>query len=341
MLITPQYTTGTVPGFAGGPGTGLLETLVDWCTSNSGTAGLDWTIELDQAAKDDDGVTTSYSDTYREVILSNTGMSGQENILIGMREYFYVATNKYGWNLNGYVVLPSTWNGAAPATHGLTGWDSTVKAWSQLPTIQLFNNEMAYWFYSTSEFIFVSVRVGTSYFQCYLGNGARYGSPQEYPYPLVVAGSHRGTESYQNGGYGPVRPSSDNDECSVMVVDPSGSFRRFYTSDDDAEVAILPMVGNSYTDTVGLSPGGSALIMPAIAVTDSYTTCLEYFNVGVFRRFNAQSEQIYVDEEANKWRCFAQGKNDYEYDFLAVFEEGNYSTTTTTTSSTSSTTTTT
>jgi len=336
MILTPQFKTGTVPGFAGGNNVGLLQTLVTWLTSNPGVSGLDWSLEFDDEARDDDGTTSSYGSTYREVILYNDGLSGNENIFIGMREFYYISSQLYGWNLNGYTSLPSTWNGAAATTHQLSDFSSTTKSWTMLPSLQLFNAEMAYWFYATSEFVFVAVRVGSSYYQCYLGNGARLGSPESYPYPLVIAGSERGDTSYQDGGFGPVRPMNDINECSNFIVDPAGTFKKF-----SGDLLVIPMQANTNTSPLVTSPNGAAILMPVFYITDTNVTCVQLYNVAAYRNLNTQSEEEVVDSDSNLWRIFAQGKNDYEYDWLAVLEQQNYTTTTTTVTSTSSTTTTT
>ena len=104
--VKVQHTTGSVPGFAGASGTGLLQTLVAWVTSNSGVPGLDWTVEMNQTVRDESGATLSGS-SFREVILSNTGLSGNEEIIIGLREYSYPSTNEYNIELNGYLAVPA------------------------------------------------------------------------------------------------------------------------------------------------------------------------------------------------------------------------------------------
>ena len=68
---------------------------------------------------------------------------------------------------------------------------------------------------------------------------------------------------------------------------------------------------------------------------------MQLYNIAAFRRQSAQSEQRYIDENDNKWRTFAQGKNDYNYDYLCCYEKADYTTTTTTTVTTTSTVTTT
>jgi hypothetical protein len=323
MLITPQVKIGTVPAFCGANGTGLLQTLVAWVTGTPATPGLDWVIEMNQESTNDDGVTISFPGRgHRQYILSNTGVSGNENIIIGMRESSTPASQIFEWVLNGYTYVPLTWNGHASGAHGLTISAST------LPCMQMFDNEIAYWFYSTKEFIFVSIRVGTSNFQCYLGNGARLGPPSSYPYPLCIAGSHEMGFSYTVGGYGPVRPNHDTSspyDISCFAIDAGGAYLKWPFG-----LRVVPGQQNQNVLAYGAAYNGAALIMPCFYTVEYQVTLFQLFNVGTWRKTNSQSEQEYVDEEGNKWRVFAQGKNDYEYDFLCVFEEAGVSTTTTT-----------
>lgn len=333
-FILPQHQTGNVPGFAGAVDVGLLATIVDFVTSASGTPGLDWTVEMNVNATDNNGDETAKGSNTKEVILSNTGISGNEDIYIGLREYYNAATNEYGLELNGYLSVPAGWNSHAAATHKLEGYDATRDHWTQLPVLQCFDQEMEYWFYSTQEFIFIALRVGTSYFQAYLGNGQRLGSPSEYPYPLVIAGSTVGNVSYQAGGFGPVRPGLDAadevGEYTCFFVDAQGSFNTM--------PIVEPMQGVSTTFSMDVTADGEAFMCP-VFYRDSDQTFLQLYNVFCIRVINMLSEVTYTDDDSRVYRAFAQGQTDFDYEFLAVLENDPslVVTTTTTTSSTTTT----
>lgn len=310
LLITPAYTTGSVPGFAGA--TGLLQTIVAYVTGAPGTPGRDWTVEMNRDITDNSGGTIVTSPQLKEVILSNTGISGLETIIVAMREYQYPSTSEWGIELNGHIVVPSGWNADAAATHGKTGWDTDRKHWKDLPHVQAADQQMDYWIYSTKEFIGFCVRVGTSYFQGYLGNGARLGTPSEYPNPLYIAGSEVGNISYQAGGNGPVRPK-DN---TYFFVDPNGAFR----SGTDCEV--LPMqLAPAYTDNVqvDLAPNGAVLLSP-VYVTTTQILAFQLWNTFAVRVMAPQPENYYDDINGLRFRIWPQGKNDYNYDFMAFYE---------------------
>ena len=319
------YSTGQVTAFKGA--SGLLQALIDWCTGDVNTPGRDWTVELNQEAKDPQGDTAD--STCKEVILSNTGMSGNENIIIGIREYEYAASNEYNWELNGYLSLPPAWNAHANISHGMDGYDTTREHWNELPILQLFDSTIPYWFYSTQEFIIVSVRISTAWYQCYLGNMMRFASPNEYPHPLVIAGSNVGSVDYQAGGGGPVRPL-DLGNYNVMCVTPANTW--------NINPVVEPMRNDSDTTSFVATPDNAALLIPAFYRENSI--CYgSLFNMFVFRRTNASSETLYTDPTTGRqYRTFAQGAGDFDYEFLAILEDpGTTTTTTTTTTSTTTT----
>lgn len=323
--IRPEVQTGSVTNFAGTVDTGLLQTLIDFVTSDPYTPGLDWQVEMNNPSTDEDQATTSYDTGYREVILSNVGVSGNENILIGIREYKYPSGNEYSWELNGYLSVPAGWNSHAQATHFLDSWDDDRKHWETLPILQCFDQEMEYWFYSTAEFIQVAIRVGTNYYQSYLGNGQRLGSPSEYPNPLVIAGSAVGNTSYQAGGNGPVRVAGRDaspiaGEFNAFFVDAQGVFQTV--------PYVEPMQGNSEARSVDDTDEGAAWMCPCF-YRDANNTYLQLYNMFVVRTINMLSEVTYEDENHRLFRAFAQGQTDNDYDFLSILEVIGSTTTTT------------
>lgn len=316
------YTTGTVPGFAGA--TGLLKAITDWVAA-AGGPGRDWTLELDQDAMKVDGITPVSAGNLREVILSNVGQSGNENIIVGLREYRYAASNEYNIELNGYIAVPPAWNSHAAATHNLDAYDTTRNHWTELPMLQCFDNEMTYWIYSSVEFIIVAVRVGTSYYQCYIGNGKRLSSPSEHPYPLVIAGSRVGNYGYQDDGGGPVRPWTG----TAFFINAASAF--------NTAPSVEPMQGNSDIISVDVTEDGAAFMSP-VFYRDSQATYLQLFNMFAIRTINMLGESTYEDPDGRRYRLFPQGITDYDYEFLAVLEDIGTSTSTTSTSTTTTTT---
>lgn len=192
--------------------------------------------------------------------------------------------------------------------------------------LQCFDNEMEYWFYSSQEFIGVAIRVGTSYYQCYLGNGKRLCAPSEHPWPLVIAGSNVGNKSYQDGGNGPVRPTTRDStpiagEFSAFFVDAAGAFNTTPYAE--------PMQGDTTLRSVDVTDGGAAFLCPCW-YRDADNCYMQLFNTFVVRTINMLSESTYTDPDGRQYRLFAQGLTDQDYEFLAFLEDIGTSTSTTT-----------
>ena len=181
------FTTGTVTQAHGA--TGLLQNvIIPWITGAGGTPGRDWTIEVNQNAKDQNQADTSHGATCKEYVLSNTGYSGSENVYIGFREHRRVAVALYGIELNIYNYDP-TWFADNRVLTGFTSYDTTNEGWTSMPVLQLIDSTMTYWIYASPARVVIVVKHSSGYFWAYLGQGKRLGSPNEYPFPLIAAGS--------------------------------------------------------------------------------------------------------------------------------------------------------
>lgn len=157
-----------------------------------------WTAELDQA----------YSGSNREVVLNGEG-GGTDEIFVGWRTFHNVPGDYYNFEL-----------------HGLTGYDSGLDFDEQVGISPGFfdasvennrhgayllahNTSIEYWLNIDSYRIIIFAKVGSAYFNAYLGFGNRFGTAGEIPYPMVVAGH---TSEYN-------APSSQS-QLSSGLVDP-------------------------------------------------------------------------------------------------------------------------
>lgn len=52
--------------------------------------------------------------------------------------------------------------------------------------IPLWNQPIPYWFSGNGQRVIVSAKVGTAYLSCYAGKILPFGTPQQYPYPLLI-----------------------------------------------------------------------------------------------------------------------------------------------------------
>jgi len=163
-----------------------------------GTPGQDWKQEFKRNTTDNGSPPTEpFGSDCKEVILTSKGISGQEFVCIGIREWEYPAQNAYGWDLNGYTWYNDDmdWN-ASSADHGMDEYDSDWGHWDKIPTLPLLDDTMTYWFFANRQRIVVIVKNSAQYDQCYLGFGRRFANPSDYHYPLVVFGSLSGNYNY-------------------------------------------------------------------------------------------------------------------------------------------------
>lgn len=115
--------------------------------------------------------------TGTELIMRGPGLSGQDEIYIGIRTYADVAGDRYGWELRGYGGFDPAQAyehqpGASPACY-----------------MPLWNAAIPYWLVANGQRIVLAARVSTVYEACYLGLIDRYMTPSQYPYPLYIAGA--------------------------------------------------------------------------------------------------------------------------------------------------------
>jgi hypothetical protein len=155
----------------------------------AGAAGQDWRLRLQQTSRDNLGAEEFPGEELQEVILENSGLSGQEKVIIGAREWKQPGIGAYGWDLNAYLqyTLATHWNSNFPQTgrsaYGLNNH------YTEHPVFALDDDAMSFWCYSNKQRIIVIAKVSGNYEGCYLGFGRRFGAPSSYPFPLLAIGS--------------------------------------------------------------------------------------------------------------------------------------------------------
>lgn len=121
----------------------------------------------------------------KQVIMKGSG-GGADNIYVGWRS-FSEGVDHYNWELHGFTGFTSTVGmdnqpGVSPGLHdGASGQQAGAY-------LLLHNTSIEYWFTITPYRITIVVKVGSKYFNAYLGWGNRFATITEYPYPAVVAG---------------------------------------------------------------------------------------------------------------------------------------------------------
>lgn len=170
-------------------------------------------------------VTTSGSE---ELILRGVGTSGTDYIYIGLKAYSITGgQGNYGLILNGF-----------------TGYNPLLSFYEQpgamqisdtLITLPLRNTDsIKYWFIANSRRVIIVAQVGSRWHQAYLGFGIPYGTPSQWPYPLII------------GGSGAVRNSGVNTGVPIEGTTSSNAIHAFWKPINvfDGVVGLSSNVGN-------------------------------------------------------------------------------------------------
>uniref|UniRef100_A0A6M3L1J2 Putative tail protein n=1 Tax=viral metagenome TaxID=1070528 RepID=A0A6M3L1J2_9ZZZZ len=119
-----------------------------------------------------------------ELILLGSGISGTEEIYVGVSGYFSVGSDYYNWRLNGFTGFDS---GLAFNLQPGAMTDAVYP-----PVVPLWNSPMTYWLIANGRRIVLVSKVSTRFEAMYLGFITPYGTPGQYPYPNFVGGSMMG-----------------------------------------------------------------------------------------------------------------------------------------------------
>ena len=314
-----------------------------------GAAGQDWRQEVNRNTR------SSYNPTYdepfgsdcKEVILSNKGISGAESVIIGIREWKYIAGSAWGWDLNLYTYLPEgdfDWNFHYAQT-GRNGYDATWEHFTEKPTLPLHDDTIYYWFYSNQQRIIVVAKVASNYESCYLGFGRRFGTPTDYPYPCIVSGSGYGNINFAStAAYHSfcIEAYHTDGAYSTWVVDPANNFLFFYST-TKLGVDLYPRrnfnnAGELYPDNLGRFIMTPVYAVPYNAANPN-TTLFDFDGVYHTMGFGIQSEDT-IKYNGRVHRVFQNIFRTNYYDYMAVDESATTTSSTTTSSTTTSSTTT-
>ena len=128
---------------------------------------------------------TTWSGSDKEVIMHGNG-GGTDSIYVGWRTFN--GSGYYNFELHGFTGYDSglphdEQPGASPGFH-----DATLSVNEAGAYLLSQNSTVYYWLNVNSYRIVMVVKVGSAYFNAYLGFGNRFGTVSEYPYPMCIAG---------------------------------------------------------------------------------------------------------------------------------------------------------
>lgn len=97
-----------------------------------------------------------------------------------------VASDIYGITLQGFTSYNSELaNDVQPGNQ------------SDVSGMALWNSSIPYWFIANGRRFMIIAKVSTTYSSCYAGFILPYATPAEYPYPMLVAGSHESATTHR------------------------------------------------------------------------------------------------------------------------------------------------
>lgn len=128
---------------------------------------------------------TTWSGSEKEVIMHGSG-GGSDAIYVGWRTFS--GSGYYNFELHGFTGYDSGLDhdeqpGASPGFH-----DATLDLNKHGCYLLCINSTLSYWLNINSYRMILIIKVGSAYFNAYLGFGNRFGTVSEYPYPMCIAG---------------------------------------------------------------------------------------------------------------------------------------------------------
>jgi hypothetical protein len=274
----------------------------------------------------------------KETILHNVGISGEDDVWIGMREWQYTTSSLYGWDCNVYSeALADDWNNPSNVLAERRSYDGTTEHWDKLPMFPLVDGAYDYWIYSTRARVIICVLIGTYYQVLYLGFGRRFGNPVDYAHPAIAAAPAWGNIAY------------DNSICRSAWRSCAAAWNRLVILPEDtyaeySDTGVGPRDYVTFDAGQVLAPtltDQRPLFSPVYIPVPAEGWVLMDLDGLVLSSSNqmAVADDLYAHRK--RWVVFREQASTTSFDYAAIAYRDATTTTTSTTSSTSSTTVTT
>jgi hypothetical protein len=202
---------------------------------STGDAGDDWLILLDEPS-------TDYATTaLRQVVLRNSGVAGNDSVLIGFRERGTVLEDR-GIQIRIFKDFAPTdaWNSGLSLTYTRAAYAS--KIYSSLPGVMVHNNSPNEYHIRSSKrsvcgFITTSATLDMSFYAGFLKRVVR---DHEHVCPNFAMGVHAGIVAYSS-----TAPEIARD---MWVIAPTGSYEQARS----ANIKTLPLLREQLKNTPGV-----------------------------------------------------------------------------------------
>ena len=275
----------------------------------------DWEVRLWDNARNFTNVVTTHGDETRACVLKSTGISGVEEIFIGIREWKKAADSRWGWALNIYHNDPLTLWHVNLDGFGMAGYNTTYLTPSNLPMVPFSESILPLWLYVNKQRIVMVARCAdSSYTGAYIGFGYRLDPPSSYPRPTLAIGGRYDTSGYLSGGYPIHRPYSAAGSGTYILLKPAGNVYKYDT------IYMPPQQGDVNTQAVASTYAGLLMTWPVyIKEIANQVLLVQLDGVFVARGQSLTPESTFV-QGSKTYRIFKGGSDGGVYNFYAVEE---------------------
>jgi len=167
---------------------------------SSGEEGQDWLILMQQMTRTNVGAEAYAGTLLQEVVIRNSGVNGDDSVIVGVREWYATSSSAWSWNLNGYMKME--------VSDTLWGWNLAIAGrstyasgcFSDVPSMYFKDADPNFYKFSSNKRRITGVvrTAATLDMPFYLGFMKRIAKPNEYKFPLLVVGNYAGVVAYNS-----------------------------------------------------------------------------------------------------------------------------------------------
>lgn len=234
-------------------------------------------LKIRDLAEANGWITLRYNDAIepRELILKGEGLSGDEEIFIGFRSYQSTTADYYNISVAGFVGY-------------VAGNAFTAQPGYRESGIPAHNLTIKYWIAVNAQRIALALKVGTPVYECgYVGKMLPYQRPDQYNYPLVVAGMLNGVPATRYSNTSQSMPWIGN-RVNLAMRRVDGSWVQPYC---------WPWTAAAYTDSSQLRDTGGVYTLQPIVLhnnsTENYGELDGVYHISGFN--NAVENTLVID----------------------------------------------
>jgi len=277
----------------------------------------DWEVRLWDNARDMSNAETTHGDETRCCVLKSTGISGVEEIFIGIREWKQTSVLKWGWALNVYHNDPLIMWHVNLDGFDLDAYDTYTKTPSKIPMVPFSDSILPVWLYVNKQRVFMVARCSdSSYTSAYIGLAYRLDPPSSYLRPTIAIGERYDQQNYSYASY---RFSAHRGYNSVST----GTYMLLRTTIGiykNRDIYMIPQQDDIDLQPVASTYDGLLMTWPIyIKEQENDVLLVQLDGVFVARGQSLTAESTFV-QGSKTYRIFHGGADGAVYNFYAVEE---------------------